>query len=307
MIPTGVYSTLPADFNARLLPALTEPRRVLLCSPEHFDVVDVKNVYMEGQGGRIDRTAAISQWDALRACYERLQAEGMLDEVAVLPGAADCEDMVFAANQSFPWLAASGERVVVMSRMLHPSRQREVPTYEAFYRARGYSVLHLEHTEHFEGMGDCIPHPGKRFLYGGWGHRSTAEAWGELAARLEVPILSLELPDPRFYHLDTCFLPLDESRVMLCEEAFTREGLAALERSFETLHAVPADEAARTFCLNAHTLRDERSGRRVALLHPGAERAKETLAEAGYEIVEVDTGEYLKSGGSVFCMKMMFY
>ena len=31
------------------------------------------------------------------------------------------------------------------------------------------------------------------------------------------------------------------------------------------------------------------------------------LREAGFEVVELDTDEYLKSGGSVFCMKLMYW
>ena len=46
---------------------------------------------------------------------------------------------------------------------------------------------------------------------------------------------------------------------------------------------------------------------RHMLLHPGSRVTNARLREAGYEVVEIETGEYLKSGGSVFCMKVVYW
>ena len=32
----------------------------------------------------------------------------------------------------------------------------------------------------------------------------------------------------------------------------------------------------------------------------------DVLKKEGYDVVEIDTSEFMKSGGSVFCMKMMY-
>ena len=39
----------------------------------------------------------------------------------------------------------------------------------------------------------------------------------------------------------------------------------------------------------------------------GANEANAKLRSAGFNVVEVDTSEFMKSGGSVFCLKMMVY
>lgn len=132
--------------------------------------------------------------------------------------------MVFTANQSFPWIL-NGEKVVIMSKMRFPSRQKEVPYFREFYSKLGYRIEELCEATMFEGMGDTIPHIGKQLLYGGYGHRSDPKAFEEISKILEVPIVLLRLVDERFYHLDTCFLPISEETVLLCPEAFDAEDL----------------------------------------------------------------------------------
>ena len=287
--------------------ARKEPGMVLMCSPDYFDVVDVKNPHMEGNTGKIDRNLARKQWDFLKERYSKLVKNGTLQKFLELPGSKGCEDMVFAANQSFPWITEAGEKVVIMSKMRHPSRQKEVFFFEKLYADLGYRIIHLKKTELFEGMGDAIPHPGKRLIYGGYGHRSSEEAYDEIAEILNVPIVTVKLTDARFYHLDTCFLPLDKDAVMLFPEAFTPEDLRGIKKLFKNIIEVSEDEALYGFALNAHVISDGKGGRKVALIQKGSEKTVAQLKEKGFEVIEADTSEYIKSGGSVFCMKMMVY
>ena len=51
---TGVYeraANLPSDFSVAALPAMPYPRGVVLCPPDYFDIVDVKNPFMAGKEG----------------------------------------------------------------------------------------------------------------------------------------------------------------------------------------------------------------------------------------------------------------
>jgi N-dimethylarginine dimethylaminohydrolase len=61
-------------------------------------------------------------------------------------------------------------------------------------------------------------------------------------------------------------------------------------------------EATDYFACNAHAL----DGKTV-IMQRGAREAVSRLGALGFRVVEVDTGEFLKSGGSVFCLKMMIY
>lgn len=282
----------------------TDPTRVLMCSPDYFDIVDVKNVHMQGHIGNTDKAQVNAQWQSLKDAYDALLANKVLDEVSVIPGAKDCEDMVFCANQTLPWKMEDGSEVVVMSRMRHESRQREVPYFEEFFKNKGFKPLHFNNVKMFEGMGDVIPHPGKRLLYGGYGHRTTAEAYDELATMLQTPVVALELINPKFYHLDTCFVPLSKDSVMLCKEAFTEEGLAMVRQLFTKVYYIPEYEAEKYFSLNAHAF--DAHGTKTAILQKGSVITVDVLKQEGYNVVEIETGEFMKSGGSVFCMKMMY-
>lgn len=282
----------------------TDPTRVLMCSPDYFDIVDVKNVHMQGHIGNTDKAQVNAQWQSLKDAYDALLADKVLDEVSVIPGAPGCEDMVFCANQTLPWKMEDGSEVVVMSRMRHESRQREVPYFEEFFKNKGFKPLHFNNVKMFEGMGDVIPHPGKRLLYGGYGHRTTAEAYDELATMLQSPVVALELTNPKFYHLDTCFVPLSKDSVMLCREAFTEDGLAMIRQLFTKVYYIPEYEAEKYFSLNAHAF--DAHGTKTAILQKGSTITLDVLKQEGYNVVEIETGEFMKSGGSVFCMKMMY-
>lgn len=284
-----------------------EPLRVLMVDPRWFDIVDVKNSFMEGMQGQLDKDLARKQWEGLKEVYTNWLEKGWLDELIVLEPTPDCEDMVFAANQSFPFLNKEGKPAVIISKMRHPSRQREVQAFRDFYASRNYELFELENISMFEGMGDTIPHPFKKLVYGGYGHRSDVKAYEQIEALTDLQVVMLHLKHPDFYHLDTCFVPLNEDAVMLCVDAFTEEGMTQIRKNFTRVYEIPAQEALATFCLNAHVIHNKNAAGKMAVLQHGSVHALNALKAEGYEPVEIDTSEFMKSGGSVFCMKMMFY
>ncbi len=286
-------------FDVQALPALPRPGRVLMTTPAHFAVEYVINPHMEGHVGSVDPERARAQWDALRAAYRRLGVG-----VSVVEGGEGLPDMVFCANQTLPYRTPGGERGVVLSRMHAEQRKAEVAHYARFFAAEGYEVrgLPADVPGSFEGMGDALWHPGRYLLYGGWGYRTDAAVYGRLTADLGLPVVPLALTDPDFYHLDTCLCPLDETTALVYPAAFDEEGLDALRAHFPRLIEAPEDDARERFACNAHTP----DGRHV-LIQQGCAETNRLLTKAGYEPVEVDTGEFLKSGGSVFCMKVMFW
>jgi len=266
---------------------------VLLCPPDHFDVLDVKNAFMAGQEGKVDRPRAREQWDALADAFR-----GIGLEVDTLPPTPGCEDMVFTANPSFTGLNRRGKRVAVLSRMRHPSRQREVEAHREWFASHGYDVI--ESPVLFEGGGDATWHPGKRLLWGGFGQRSVAEAYLFVGRVFGVEVLTLELKTD-FYHLDTCFCPLDGKTVLLYPKAFTRGGLAAIRRHFKRVIEAGEADARDRFACNAAVF-----GKHV-VIQRGCAALEETLNKAGFAVHPVETGEFLKSGGSVYCMKQWLF
>jgi len=267
---------------------------VLLCPPDHFDVVDVKNPFMEGQKGRVDRARARAQWDALADAF---RATGLA--VEVLPSVPGCEDMVFTANPSFTGRGANGERICVLSRMRYPSRQPEVDAHEAWFRARGYRTVRC--AEPFEGGGDAIWHPGERVIWGGCGPRTEAAAYPFLAKVFGVEVVTLELATADFYHLDTCFCPLDRETVLIHPAAFTATGVDRIRERFPAVIEADAADARDRFACNAAAHEGH------VVIERGSTGLEKDLRGRGFEVHAVDTGEFIKSGGSVFCLKQWLF
>src|SRR5258708_37147881 len=81
--------------------------------------------------------------------------------------------MVFAANQVFTGSKDGYGKFVVPSRMVYDSRQREVPFYVEWFRARDYQVIDLDFgADYLEGHGDLLWHPDGSRVYAGYGFRS---------------------------------------------------------------------------------------------------------------------------------------
>jgi len=298
--PCMVYTDLDSiDFSLDDCPSLARPSRVVLTSPDYFDVQYVINPHMSGNIGGVNQPVAMQQWKALRAAYSALDVEPLIvDAEAGLP------DMVFCANQTLPYKTADGRNGVVLSRMHAPERQNEVPHYAEFFDAIGYDVTSLpeEVDIDFEGMGDAIWHPGRRLLWGGYGFRTDRETYKALSDLIDVRVIALSLSDPEFYHLDTCFSVLDTDSVLIFPDAFDDKALRLIHRFFDTVVEAPEGESRHQFACNAHCPDGDH-----VFIQEGCTETVERLADAGFRPVELDTGEFLKSGGSVFCMKQMIW
>jgi N-dimethylarginine dimethylaminohydrolase len=281
-------------------PVVPAPGRVLLTTPEHYDVEYVINPHMEGNVGAVDRERAMAQWRALGDAYRTLGFE-----VSELPGRQGLPDMVFCANQTLPFRRPDDGRTgVVASRMNSVHRAPEVADFVRFFEGEGYLAIDLpdDIPGSFEGMGDAIWHTGRYLLWGGHGFRTDRRTYDAVSERLNVDILVLSLSDPDFYHLDTCFSVLDRDTVLIYPGAFDEVGLALIHSMFWRVLEAGEHESRRGFACNAHCP----DGRHV-LIQAGNPEACHLLQHNGFDPVELETGEFVKSGGSVFCMKQMFW
>ncbi|NND71460.1 MAG: amidinotransferase [Rhodothermales bacterium] len=287
------------DFSLADLPSLPTPGRVLLTSPLYFAVEYVINPHMEGNIGDVDLRSAISQWTDLGDIYRALGFDVHLQH-----GVSGLPDMVFCANQTLPFLLPGDEKPGVILSSMHSSyRQPEVASYELFFKKTGYDVVELpDKIRDFEGMGDALWHPGRRLLYGGHGFRSSIEAYDFISSKLDVPVVTFELNDPDFYHLDTCLSLLNENTCLIFPGAFEPAGRELIGSLFETVIEAPENESRGLFAVNAHCP----DGHHV-IIQDGCHQTNSLLAEAGFLPISTHTEEFLKSGGSVFCMKQMFW
>jgi N-dimethylarginine dimethylaminohydrolase len=289
---------LPESFGVEQLEKMPLPRAVLMCPPDYFDIVDVKNPFMVGQQGKADLRLARKQWEAVKRAFEEAGIE-----VKTIPPVEGCEDMVFCANPIFAGLDQNDRRVCVLSHMRYPSRRREVPAHAEWFAQNGYRVVSIgEPSWLFEGSGDALWHPGRRLIWGGYGPRTNREIYPKLAETFGAPVVMLELKTDLFYHLDTCLALVDENTAVVHPPALTADGMALVRRLFRRVIEADAHEAAAiTACNGAAFL-----GKRY-VVQQGARKVTGVLRELGIEVTEVDTSEFIKSGGSVFCMKMYLF
>ncbi|MBL7977478.1 MAG: amidinotransferase [Bacteroidetes Order II. Incertae sedis bacterium] len=281
------------------VPAMPLADRLLMVNPTFFDVAYVINPHMEGQIGNVNRKKALNEWQKIVDLYASL---GLSMEI--LKGEQGLPDMVFCANQTLPFIGTNGEKGVFCAQMHAPERKPEVAFFQAYFAEKGYKVKALPDAadSDFEGMGDALWHPGRRLLWGGYGFRTGLEVYEGLARALEVPVLALELRDPEFYHLDTCMCLLDDSSVLVYPGAFQPQGLALIHEVFSNVIEAPEDEARRLFAVNAFC-----PDQRHVLIQNGCSETARRLQWAGFTVIPCETGEFIKAGGSVFCMKLHYW
>jgi N-dimethylarginine dimethylaminohydrolase len=257
---------------------------ILMCRPDFFGVEYEINPWMHVQVS-VDHQIATQQWEALHRTYTELGVDIELAEPA-----AGLPDMVFTANAAVVW-----NRAAVLSNFHHRERQGEEAHWRTALEQRGFTVHELPRSMSFEGAGDAL-FVGDR-LFMGHGFRTDLETHEPVARFLGVDFVSLQLADPRFYHLDTCFCPIDASTVLFAPDAFSAESRATVRRSVPNVIEVPQDVAAGFAC-NAMPVGD----RVVSSLTLAS--LEQPLRAAGFTPVSLPMGEFMKSGGGVRCLSL---
>lgn len=278
--PVEAVRTGPAPRTRR-----ARHRSYLMCEPTHFDVTYAINAWMR-PGVAVDRARAVAQWHTLVETYRELG-----HRVDVLAGDPDLPDMVFAANGA---LVVGGR--AYGARFRHPEREAEATLHAAWLADRGVEVVAPVHTN--EGEGDFLVLGA--MILAGTGFRTSLHAHVEAAGVLDRPVVSLELVDPRFYHLDTALAVLDDGNgeapadIAYLPSAFSPHSRRTLRELFPD--AIECSEAdALVLGLNAVS-----DGHHV-VLPAQATRLARQVADRGYVPVPVDVSELLKAGGSVKC------
>lgn len=259
--------------------------RFLMCPPDYYGIEYEINPWMDLRR-KADPKRARAQWEGLyELLIQRLGvAVELIDPVGGLP------DMVFTANAGL----VVGKRFIV-ANLRHPERQGESRYFREWFQARGYEMLDLPRDHVFEGEGDGLFFQDS--LFAGYQTRSDIGAHENISQLISKRVLSLELVDPRFYHLDTCFCPLDHQRALYYPKAFDAYGRSVIEHYVPRPLAVEDADALRFGC-NAIVV-----GHGV-VLSEGCEGLKRLLQGEGFEVHEINLTEYHKAGGSVKCLAL---
>lgn len=185
------------------------PRHYLMCPPRYFAVEYSINPWMDPDRP-VDAELAMRQWTTLRDTYRELGHT--VDEVPPQPG---LPDMVFAANSG---TVVDGR--VLGSRFRAPERAAEAEHFRRWFVENGFRDVTMPRQIN-EAEGDFVWTGG--VLLAGTGFRTDPGAHAEAQEALGVPVVSLQLIDERYYHLDTALFVLSgESDGATPAEAATR-------------------------------------------------------------------------------------
>jgi N-dimethylarginine dimethylaminohydrolase len=255
-----------------------------MCPAQHYGVLYEINPWMRREVAA-DPKASMEQWERL---LRTLQDAGAT--VEAMEPADGLPDMVFTANAGLVW----GDRFVP-SRFKHPERSGEEEHYRRWFHGRGSPISSLPGNPYFEGAGDALPFRDR--LIAGYRIRSEFDAHTALAKVLDVEVLSVELTDPRFYHLDLTFCPLDERRALIVPEAWDEYGREVVKAVVPEPVVLTPDEAS-AFCANSVVIDD------LVVMPSCTPRLERELNQAGFRICVCPVGEFLKAGGGVRCLTL---
>ena len=271
--------------------------RFLMCRPEHFAVSYTINPWMDPKLWARDvgaHAAAEREWGAL---YRKLTKLGAAIELlAPVPG---LPDLVFTANAA---IVLDGRALLAHFR--HPERQREEAHFEAAFRAlqaRGLidAVSKLPKNLMLEGAGDCVWDARRKLFWMGYGPRSDVSAARAVEDLFAQDVVTLELADPRFYHMDTALAPLPGGEVMYLPTAFTAAARGVIRARVAPHERIEiAMEDGCRLAANAVTLGN------TLIMSGCGRRLRAELGERGYEIVATPLSSFLRSGGSAFCLTL---
>lgn len=293
VVEAGTHPLAAADTMADTSAA----PHLLMSPPDFFEVAYAINPWMNPAQWSLDAKRlsrdAHAGWSALKAQYEALGAK-----VVVKPAARGWPDLVFTAN-----CAVVLDGKAVLARYLNAERAGEEAFGERMFehlRARG-EIDWLHRTPegvYFEGAGDAIYDATRRMMWMGYGQRSCRSAHHTIEQVFGIRTLSLELVDPRYYHLDTCFCLLSGGEVVYHPAAFSDQGREQLRAMLGNQLIEAPVEDAEHLGVNSVCI-----GRDVVMCYCSP-ALREQLERRGYRVHVVPLGSFNRSGGAAYCLTL---
>ncbi|MDP9195470.1 MAG: arginine deiminase-related protein [Pseudomonadota bacterium] len=264
--------------------------RYLVCPPDFYQVSYAINPWMKPQVWQAETDywtrRSRDQWQRLTDLMKSLG--WILETIAPQP---DLPDMVFSANHA----VVIGKKALV-ARFAKAQREGETPWAQQWFQSHGFETKICPVM--FEGAGDALYDASLDVVFMGYGFRSIPEAAGEISSFFGKKVVPLQLRDPRFYHLDTCYCPIDGGKAIFTPLAFTDEAQATLRRQYgDRLIEIPEEDALQFACnaINA--------GRDIVVPKISA-RTQILLQDNGLIPHMVELDSFILAGGASKCLTL---
>ena len=276
--------------------------RILMCQPRYLRIVEEINAHMN-RNRQPDIAQALKQHAQLVKTYIDLEVE-----VIMMDPHPDCPDMCFPANDAH----LRGNKLVLSNFVGKATsmRQKEIPLYLEYFKKHadyfGYELLTTaDQSVGFEGQSNLVSVGNDIILVGyGQGRNSyeSAELIRQVHGLKDWQIKPIELTDPMFYDLDTACIFIPPDIFLYYPQAFNVYGRRIIDELPVRTIKVSSDDAER-FVLNGVFIK--RSQGTIFVTSVGvSQELKDFLQKNDIRVVEVDTSEFWKSGGSARCLSL---
>lgn len=261
--------------------------KILMCRPDFYGIEYEINPWMD-KAVKVSHVAAVVQWEALYQTI--LDCDAQVDLLTPVKG---LPDLVFTANAGLLY-----EDKIILAHFKPQERQGETPYYKEWFTRAGFKVvgdpLLDPETPYFEGAGDALL-AGKK-LFAGYGFRTARKFYEQAPYFEQNNLVYCELVNPYFYHIDTCFCPLNNHQAIWYPAAFSKESQQRMAKEIE-LFPVQEQEA-KYFACNAVVLDKH------IILPTGCPQISANLEEIGFRVHACEMSEYLKAGGACKCLTL---
>jgi len=200
--------------------------------------------------------------------------------------------MVFVANAGLPM-----KDKFILSNFTHKERQGEVEFFRKYF-SKKFEVIELPEDIKFEGQGDAF-FVGKKLFIGN-GFRSSEKAGDYIKEYLpdDYKIIKLNLINQNFYHLDTAIAYIGDDNFLVVKSAFSDDSLEILKRQGNLIFL--SDEDAKNFAANNIIYKEN------IILNDATPELEKKLNDLDLNVIKKNTSEFLKSGGSVRCLSLVY-
>ena len=260
-------------------------KQIVMCPPDFYNIEYSINPWMD-TGNTVIKENALKQYNKLKTSFENASAE-----ITELPPVKGLPDMVYATNAGY-----AGNNIFIKANFKAAQRKYEADEAEKFFAKKGFDIFTMPGDIAFEGEGDLIRSESKYFL--GCGIRSDEKAAEILGKIIGKEIVPLELVNPYFYHLDTCFGPINDDLVVINPVAFSDNSLKTIHAKFKNVIFANEQDNSVLGCNLIVT------GTNVFLGSGISDILRTGILSFGYSVNEIKMSEFLKGGGSVKCLSL---
>ena len=258
--------------------------RVIVCPPLHMEISEVINETQKHfVKENINKTVANKQHEEF--CHI-LTKNGV--EVLEIPAYNQFPEQVFTRDIGF----TIGSKVFI-SKMSRAIREGEEAVLKNWLDKRNMTIQTFSENS-IEG-GDVFVH--NRTIIVGVSDRTTEEATRKLNSSLPgYKVITLPF-NKKYLHLDCVFNILSPNEALIHKPAFQTAELDQLSSMFDLIEVKKIEQ----FSLGTNILS---IGSRKIISLPENNSINKELRLRGYEVIEVDFSEIIKSGGSFRCCTM---